>query len=86
MPGMKTGSLYKYAITAKPGEVVLKSDPYGYYFEVRPSTASVTYRLDDYEWQKSSKRLVNKIPSYELPISIYEVHADPGNDMKMVPY
>jgi 1,4-alpha-glucan branching enzyme len=75
MPGMKTGSLYKYAITDQSGEVVLKSDPYGYYFEVRPSTASVTYRLDDYEWQKSSKRLVNKIPSYELPISIYEVHA-----------
>lgn len=74
MPGMDSDEFYKYAITTREGEVLLKADPYGYCFEVRPSTASVTYRLDDYDWTYSSKDQQSSLTSFESPMSIYEVH------------
>ncbi len=74
IPGMETGELYKYAITSNSGEVVLKTDPYGYYFELRPNNASITYRLDTYEWKNKLNRKIEKVPIYESPMLIYEVH------------
>lgn len=74
VPGMETGELYKYAITSSSGEVVLKSDPYGYSFELRPDDSTVTYRLDGYEWKHEVDKKPEKTPSYVSPMSIYEVH------------
>jgi len=73
--GMKTGELYKYAITAPNGKVIMKADPFAFCTELRPNTASVTYRLDRYKWKHSiPKRNRNLLP-YEAPMLIYEVHA-----------
>lgn len=74
-PGLEEGELYKFEVKSKSGEVFLKADPYAFYSEVRPNTASIVYTLGGYEWddkewldQRAEEDLLNR------PISIYEVH------------
>ncbi len=75
--GLKVGDNYKYAIRSQHDEpYVLKGDPYGFYAEKRPNTASKLYNLEDHtwtddEWQERKKRQ----SSYTHPMLIYEVHA-----------
>lgn len=75
IPGLNEGQLYKYEITTSKGEKILKSDPYGFYFEQPPNTASVAYELKEYpwndeHWMKNRKQGNQK----EKPMNIYEVH------------
>ncbi|TAH72102.1 MAG: 1,4-alpha-glucan branching protein GlgB [Anaerolineaceae bacterium] len=74
VPGMKIGERYKYAITMTDGNTCLKADPFAYFAEQRPNTASVTYRLDRYNWRNPINKSIYKQP-YTSPILIYEVHA-----------
>ena len=41
MPGVAEGDLYKFEIRARSGHVFLKTDPYAFYTETSPATASV---------------------------------------------
>ncbi|MDD9148678.1 MULTISPECIES: 1,4-alpha-glucan branching protein GlgB [unclassified Sporolactobacillus] len=69
------GERYKYAIRTAAGSTLLKADPYAFYAETRPSTASLTCRLDRHEWQDGKwikKR--DKEDSYHRPMIIYECH------------
>ncbi|WP_340695260.1 1,4-alpha-glucan branching protein GlgB [Hydrogenobacter thermophilus] len=72
--GAKTGDLYKYFIVSKSGYQAEKSDPFGFFFEVPPKTASIvwdlSYSWNDYEWMK--KRHTKN--SLNAPWLIYEVH------------
>ncbi|MCY8514582.1 1,4-alpha-glucan branching enzyme [Bacillus atrophaeus] len=72
---MAEGERYKYEIVTESGDIQLKSDPYAFYSEVRPNTASITYDLTGYTWhdQKWMKKLKAK-PIYEKPVFIYELH------------
>jgi 1,4-alpha-glucan branching enzyme len=69
------GALYKYEITTQSGEKLLKADPYGYYSELRPNTASIVYSLDGFNWTDGTwfSRKEKKNPLAE-PVLIYEVH------------
>ena len=73
VPGMKVGEKYKYAITMSDGNTRLKADPFALFAEQRPNTASITYRLDSYEW-KNPNRDNNDQQPYTSPMLIYEVH------------
>ncbi len=75
--GLKQGDTYKYAILPQHGKAhILKSDPYGFYAEKRPNTASRLYNLDDYDWQDDAwQEFKNRHSSYSRPMLIYEVHA-----------
>ncbi len=75
VPGVSEYISYKYAIYTHEGHKLEKADPYAYYSEKRPHTASVTYDLDGYEWN-DSKWIESKKNKDMLkqPISIYEVH------------
>ncbi len=76
VPQMKEGALYKYEIKAHHGLTFLKSDPYGYFTEVRPDTASITTDLSSYKWKDSAWMNSRKESnSKSLPMSIYQVHA-----------
>lgn len=75
VPGMKEGELYKYAITTQQGKVIMKTDPYAFYNELRPNSASITCRIDKYKWSNDIERRDIKQTSYESPMVIYEVHA-----------
>ncbi|WP_342365052.1 1,4-alpha-glucan branching protein GlgB [Jeotgalibacillus proteolyticus] len=70
------GEIYKYSIKSKRGEVLLKADPYAFYSELRPNTASVVYDLKGYSWNDKlyRQRVKRRKPIYERPLSIYELH------------
>lgn len=75
IPSMKEGQVYKYAITTEQNKIILKSDPYSIYSELRPNTASIItrdlkYRWKDRKWINSR----NKIDIYKSPVNIYELH------------
>ena len=75
--GLKQGDNYKYAILPQHGKAhVMKDDPYGFYAEKRPNTASRLYNLEDYDWQDDEwQELKKRQSSYSHPMLIYEVHA-----------
>lgn len=43
--------LYKFEIVTPNGDLFLKSDPFAFYSEHRPLTASRIYSLEGYPWQ-----------------------------------
>ena len=73
--GLEELQLYKYQIRGKDNTLVLKADPYGFYCEKRPNTASICVSLDGYRWQDGNwtDKKVNKSKLHES-INIYEVH------------
>ena len=75
VPELSHGDIYKYEITGPDGHKELKADPYAFYTELRPATASVIYKLDRYDWQDHqwmAQRVKKDI--YHKPMMIYEVH------------
>lgn len=69
------GSLYKFEIFAESGRVLLKSDPFAFYSELRPDTASIVHNVKNYHWSDAQWILKKekKSPLSE-PVVIYEVH------------
>jgi len=75
VPGLAQGSRYKYHIVSRNnGYSVNKTDPYAFFWEIAPKTASrlwdLEYQWSDQEWMKTRKRQ----NSLQSPISVYEVH------------
>ena len=70
---VKKGFLYKYQIETSWGEKILKSDPYAFYSELRPQTASIVNGKPKFRWG-DKKWLNNREIGYAKPINIYEVH------------
>ena len=53
----------------------MKADPYGFYAEKKPETASIVYDLNNYKWQdKKWIKFKEDNPSYSRPMLTYEVH------------
>jgi 1,4-alpha-glucan branching enzyme len=75
LPGIGAGDKYKYAIRMHGGHVIEKSDPYAFYCEHPPKTASIVYDLTGFRW-KDEKWLHRRRRTDWLkqPISVYEVH------------
>ena len=75
IPGVKQGTLYKYHIWSRGRNHQLeKSDPFAFFMEVPPETASVVWR-SDYTWKDQKWMAERKKSSvYNSPVSIYEVH------------
>lgn len=75
IPGLKEGTVYKYEVFTKHGANLDKTDPYGNYYEKRPSNASIVFNDNDYQWKDGTwiKERATKNPKKE-PISIYEMH------------
>ena len=70
---VKKSFLYKYQIETSWGEKILKSDPYAFYSELRPHTASIVNGKPKFRWG-DKKWLNNREIGYAKPINIYEVH------------
>ena len=80
-PGVGTGELYKYLITAEDGRKLYKADPYASQAELRPGTASVTCDLSGFDWHDAAWEKKKTTASYASePMAIYECH--PGSWMR----
>jgi 1,4-alpha-glucan branching enzyme len=94
LPGVKEGSRYKFEIIGPAGELLLKADPYALEAELPPDTASVISRRN-HVWTDAELDYVTergeRPPSYQGPVSIYEVHLDswrhnPNEDNRTLTY
>lgn len=75
IPGVKQGATYKYEIVTHEGITLHKADPYAFFAECRPLSASQVYDLSGYEWQDRDWFVrKEKNISYQSPMLIYEVH------------
>ena len=72
---IKEGDAYKYNVVGCDGVSRLKSDPYAFFSELRPNTASIVYDLEKYKWNDKrwqSRKIDENIN--QMPMNIYEVH------------
>ena len=76
IPNLCPGDLYKFEIRNRhSGAVLLKSDPYGQHFELRPSTATIVAKPNSYAWRDDEWLNKRKQADWlHAPMSIYEVH------------
>ncbi|MDK2857920.1 MAG: 1,4-alpha-glucan branching enzyme [Verrucomicrobiota bacterium] len=75
IPGVKEGDQYKFEIKGPDGFWGQKSDPYAFYAEIRPRTASIVYDLSRYQWNDADWMAQRpQAKWHEKPISVYEVH------------
>lgn len=75
IPHLQEGERYKYKILTQENLELLKSDPYAFYSEVRPNTASIVYSLDNYKWQDQRwRREQKKKDTFKEPMNVYELH------------
>jgi 1,4-alpha-glucan branching enzyme len=77
IPGLGQGTLYKYEIkTHYQAYMVNKTDPVGFFSELRPKTASIVWDIDRYQWRDTDWTTRGRAQrnALDAPISIYEVH------------
>ena len=75
IPELGVGTSYKYEIKNLEGHIYEKSDPYEFYQEVRPKTASIVADLENFTWSDADwlEKRRNVDPMLQ-PISVYEMH------------
>ncbi|MGE5571268.1 MAG: 1,4-alpha-glucan branching protein GlgB [Rhodospirillales bacterium] len=78
IPGLEKGSTYKYFVRSRfHGYQQMKLDPYAFYCETPPKSASIVWDIDAYEWGDSEWMETRaKTDWLKSPISIYEVHLE----------
>ena len=73
--GAAEGQSYTFGIVTPAFEQIEKSDPFAFFAQLRPGTASVLYNLEGYAWNDGAwlehRRTVDTLKS---PMNIYEVH------------
>jgi 1,4-alpha-glucan branching enzyme len=87
IPGLGEGANYKYSVLSRSGHEQQKSDPYGFFAEIPPKTASIVWRLSNYQW--TDQQWMGTRPQHNWlreAVSIYEVHLEswmrgPGNEL-----
>ncbi|MEA2433012.1 MAG: 1,4-alpha-glucan branching enzyme [Actinomycetota bacterium] len=74
IPDLDEGVLYKYEVVTAQGNLILKSDPYAFWMQTSPQTASIVYKshykFTDDKW--IAKR--EKSNAHREPMSTYELH------------
>lgn len=76
IPDLAPGILYKFEIRNRAsGEIIVKSDPYGKQFELRPNTASIVVDKTQYRWHDEMWLTRRKQHDWlHAPMSVFEVH------------
>lgn len=79
IPEARVGDLYKFEIKTGKGEPMLKSDPYAFYSELRPNTASIVTDISGFEWSDENwmknREEFQSIETDKSPaMNIYELH------------
>jgi 1,4-alpha-glucan branching enzyme len=76
IPELRDGENYKFEIRTKAGEIVKKADPFGFFFEVPPQSASVVRDISRYQWNDDGWMRTRRDNGEWLgkPMAIYEAH------------
>jgi 1,4-alpha-glucan branching enzyme len=78
IPGLREGAAYKYNVRSRyAGYQQLKADPYAFYCETPPKSASVVWNPFKHPWKDAAwmeARVLHDI--LKAPVSIYEVHLE----------
>ncbi len=92
VPDLGEGEAYKFEIRTQNGDVLEKADPFQFFSEVRPKSASLVYSLNEYSWSDDQWMTGRRDKAqHEQPISIYEVHLsswrrDPSDPGRLLSY
>ena len=75
VPGVGAGAHYKFEVRDTHGNISLKTDPYGFFFEVAPKNAAIVWNTRKFKWTDETwmQRRPGRNP-LRSPLSIYEVH------------
>jgi 1,4-alpha-glucan branching enzyme len=78
IPGLGEGTAYKYNIRSRfAGYQQLKADPYAFYCETPPKSASVVWDIGKHQWNDAAWMEERaKTEWLKAPVSIYEVHLE----------
>lgn len=77
LPEVGQGESYKFEIRTSHDTILEKADPYQFFSEIRPKSASVVWDIANFSWsdeQWMARR--RQQSSYRQPLAIYEVHLD----------
>jgi 1,4-alpha-glucan branching enzyme len=75
IPGLGEGTLYKYEIKNLQGQVTVKTDPYGAFYEVPPKNAAIVWNNEKFKWTDAQwMEHRGKTDVLRAPLSIYEMH------------
>jgi 1,4-alpha-glucan branching enzyme len=76
IPALQADTLYKFEIRQRhTGNIMVKTDPYGFCFEARPGTAAKVCALEDYQWQDAAWLKLRAASDWlHAPFNCYEVH------------
>jgi 1,4-alpha-glucan branching enzyme len=78
VPGLAEGTPYKYNVRSRfAGYQQLKADPFAFFCETPPKSASVVWNPDKYQWNDSAWMAARaQADILKSPVSIYEVHLE----------
>jgi 1,4-alpha-glucan branching enzyme len=78
IPGLAVGTIYKYYIRSRlAGYRQLKADPYAFYCETPPKSASVVWDIAKYQWDDAAWMETRaKTDWLKSPVAVYEVHLE----------
>lgn len=75
IPGLTDCDQYKYEIKTTAGNVIEKTDPYGKFQELRPSTTSLVFDINKHKWDDESwYNTLDNQDKFDVPMNIYELH------------
>ena len=75
--GLVQGEHYKYCVTAKDGSQQEKADPYAFFAETTPRTASIVWPLSQHAWEDAAwMEARGRRNVLREPVSVYEVHLE----------
>ncbi|MDR1028131.1 MAG: 1,4-alpha-glucan branching protein GlgB [Clostridiales Family XIII bacterium] len=75
IPDLFDGAHYKYYIKGADGCAAYKADPFAFYCEAPPGTASRIWSLDGYAWHDERyARRRGRTNILKEPVSVYELH------------
>jgi 1,4-alpha-glucan branching enzyme len=77
IPGITAGNFYKFEIrNRQSGHILVKTDPYGVSFEMRPGTAAKVMASNSYQWDDAAWMKARAEADWlHAPFNIYEMHA-----------
>lgn len=75
IPGVGEGNIYKFEVRNQHGHIVLKTDPFGFYFEQAPKNAAVIWDNQKFAWSDDEWMTQRKQKNaLREPMSVYELH------------